>query len=199
MTLLLTIRHAPTDWNAEKRLQGHTDIPLAESSHAWLRDWQLPGEYKEFHWISSPLTRCLQTAETLRGQAVATEHRLIEMSFGDWEGAVLPDLRRELGAEMQENEDRGLDFLPPNGESPRMVQERIAPWLQEQAQARQPVIAVTHFGVIRALMAKALDWPMLGKPPAKLRHGCAHLFELDDQGHPTALELNIPLTDREAP
>ena len=199
MIQLFTIRHAPTNWNAEKRLQGHTDIPITEASRAWVSRWQLPDQFAGFGWISSPLQRCRTTAETLRGAPVDIERRLIEMSFGDWEGEILPDLRDRLGADMQENEDQGLDFLPPNGESPRMVQDRIAPLLTELAQAGRPMVAVTHFGVIRALMARACDWPMLGKPPVKLRHGCGHLFELDERGHPSAVEMNIPLTDEAAP
>lgn len=199
MTDLLLIRHAPTEWNGEKRLQGHTDIPLTEESIRWVGCWHLPAGFEAFNWISSPLTRCRQTAQLLSGEEVPTEDRLIEMSFGDWEGERLPELRARLGSEMQENEDRGLDFLPPRGESPRMVQERVAPWLKEVARAGLPTIGVTHFGVIRALMAKALDWPMLGKPPEKLRHGCAHHFQLDENGHPSALQLNIPLTTEEQP
>lgn len=199
MIQLLAIRHAPTAWNAEKRLQGHTDIPITAEARDWVSRWQLPRDFEGFDWISSPLGRCRVTAETLRGQPVSTEQRLIEMSFGDWEGQILPELRERLGSEMQENEDRGLDFLPPNGESPRMVQDRIAPLLAELSGRGRHTVAVTHFGVIRALMARAYDWPMLGKPPVKLRQGCAHLFELDETGHPSVVTMNIPLTEEEAP
>ncbi|WP_420548495.1 histidine phosphatase family protein [Curvivirga sp.] len=192
-TPLLLIRHAPTIWNGEKRLQGHTDIPISDLSKNWVKEWRLPEFTETFQWISSPLSRALETAEILSGKTPPTDKRLIEMSFGDWEGKVLPDLRERLGTEMQENEDRGLDFLPPNGESPRQVQNRINPLLQEIAKHDQATVCVTHLAMIRAIMALACDWPMLGKPPYKLNQAEAHLFELDHNGHPSIVEMNIKL------
>jgi len=177
-TSLILIRHAPTDWNKEKRLQGHTDIPITSLSKSWVQAWALPDTIpiKDYRWISSPLSRAKETAAILSGQDVPTDPRLIEMSFGDWEGEILPDLREKLGTKMQENEDRGLDFMPPNGESPRQVQNRIAPLLEDIAQQNIPTILVTHLAMIRAIMAKACDWPMLGKPPYKLKQAEAHHF-----------------------
>ncbi len=49
------------------------------------------------------------------------------MDWGDWEGATLDALRAEHGAAFVDNADRGLDFQPPAGESPRMVQARLQP------------------------------------------------------------------------
>lgn len=193
MTDLVLIRHAPTAWNQEKRLQGHTDIPLTPESEASVRLWTLPEAFGEFQWLCSPLQRARQTAMLLRGGDVPLDDRLTEMSFGDWEGEILAELRERLGEEMQDNEDRGLDFLPPGGESPRMVQRRIAPLMAEIATNDTPTIAVTHFGVIRAVFARAAGWPMLGKPPVKLLQGRAHHFILDQDGFPRIAQMNIPL------
>lgn len=193
MTDLVMIRHAPTAWNAEKRLQGHTDIPLTPESEEMVRQWSVPPEYREYRWLTSPLSRASRTAELLYGQPVAVDERLTEMRYGDWEGEVLPNLRARLGEEMRENEDRGLDFLPPGGESPRMVQQRLAPLLQEIAEGQSPTVVVTHFGVIRAVFAKATDWPMLGKPPVKILQARAHHFHLDPDGFPRVERMNVPL------
>jgi probable phosphoglycerate mutase len=115
------------------------------------------------------------------------------MSWGQWEGRRLPELRAELGAEMAENEARGWDFMAPDGESPRLVWQRVQPWLAERAAQRQPTLAVTHRGVIRVIFAQAMGWDMLGKPPAKLDWGALHLFTLDDDGRPAVERLNVPL------
>lgn len=193
MTDLVMIRHAPTAWNEEQRIQGHSDIPLTAESEAWVRDWTLPAEYRDYRWLSSPLSRAHRTAALLFNGPVDLDERLREMSFGDWEGEVLSDLRARLGADMQENEDRGLDFLPPGGESPRMVQQRIAPLLEEIAERREPTVLITHHGVIRAVLARAAGWPMLGKPPVKLLQARAHHFRLTPDGEPRVDRMNIPL------
>jgi probable phosphoglycerate mutase len=94
---------------------------------------------------------------------------------------------------MADNEARGLDFRPPGGESPRDLRERLRPWLAAVAAERRNRIAVAHKGVIRALYTLASGWDMTGKPPDKLRWAHGHLFELDPEGRPSCLRLNIPL------
>ena len=42
-----------------------------------------------------------------------------------------------------------------------------------------PTLAVTHRGVIRAILAEATGWDMRGKPPARLDWDAVHLFMLD--------------------
>jgi probable phosphoglycerate mutase len=105
----------------------------------------------------------------------------------------LAELRAADGAAFAENEARGLDLQPPGGESPRQVQDRLRPWLRRLAAAGADAGAVTHKGVIRALLAQACDWPMLGKPPVKLDWQCLHDFRITDDGRPELLAANIPL------
>ena len=199
MTLLALIRHGATAWNEAGRIQGRADISLSEGGRRSVADLGLPSALQGAAWVSSPLRRAVETAELLGAGEMRTEPRLIEMDWGAWEGRSLPDLRAELGPAMRENEDRGLDFTPPGGESPRDVQTRLAPWLREVARASAPIVAVTHKGVIRAVLALAMDWDMLGKPPARLDWACAHLFALDPRGNPRPERLNQPLARRNAP
>ena len=90
---------------------------------------------------------------------------------------------------MMINEDRGLDFRPDGGESPREVQARLEPWLEELL---DPTIAVCHKGVLHALYALALGWDMKGNPADILQDACAHLFYVA-MGSPRIERLNIPL------
>ena len=189
MTLLALIRHMPTVWNKEGRLQGQHDTPLDPDA---MPDWRLPPELLGFRFLASPLQRARQTAERL-GIAPAIDPRLIEMTWGEWEGFTLPDLRDHFAGTLDELESQGLDFRTPGGESPRDVQRRIKPLLAEIAASGAPTAAVTHKGVIRPIFALATGWNMLGKPPRKLSWSAAHLFRLDATGHPTVRRLNIPL------
>lgn len=198
MTPLAVIRHGPTAWNAEGRIQGTTDIPLSAAGRAVVGGWRVPPELAGFRWVSSPLSRALETARLL-GAEPDLEPLLAEMDHGEWEGRVVRQLRAELGPEMAENERRGLDFRPPGGESPRDVQRRLRPWLAGVARAGRPTVAVCHHGVLRAIHALASGWDMTAEPPVGLAPAAAHLYALDDDGRPTVERLNISLTgDRPA-
>jgi len=189
MTPLLVIRHATTDWNAAGRIQGRTDRPLDASGRDALRAAVLPPGWAGAVCLASPLKRAMETAHLL-GLHPIPEPALIEMAWGEWEGRRLSDLRAELGAAMQENEARGLDFRPPGGESPRDVQQRLGPVLERLT---GPTIFVTHKGVLRALYALATGWSMTEKGPEKLRDGTAHAFLVAADGTPEVQRLNIPL------
>lgn len=188
MTLLALIRHAPTVWSNEGRMQGRADVPLATP---W-PDWRWPAALDGFRAITSPLQRAVETARLL-GVAARPEPRLVEMGWGDWEGETLAGLRARLGAAMADAEAQGLDFRPPGGESPRDVQVRLAPLLRDIAGAGEATAAITHKGVIRAVFAQAAGWDMRGKPPARLSWEAAHLFRLDRNGAPRVELLNMPL------
>jgi probable phosphoglycerate mutase len=197
---LVAIRHAPTDWNREKRLQGRTDIPLGEAGEAAARNWVMSTDWRGYRVISSPLQRARRTAEILfPDREIAIEPRLIEIAFGEWEGKVLAELRALPGGDAKARESLGLDFTAPGGETPRAVQHRLQPLLAEIAMAQQPTIAVAHKAVIRALMSLATGWQMLGKPPLKLKDGTAHLFLLNKSGDPRVEQLNIALTPASVP
>lgn len=197
MTGLLLVRHGVTGWNTARRLQGRRDIPLSAAGRAQTAGWLLPAEFAGFAWLSSPLARATETAGLLGAPPpVATDPRLMEMAYGDWEGRRLADLRAELGEVMVQNEARGLDFRPPGGESPRDVQARLRPLFIEIAGRGRPIVAVCHVGIVRATLALALGWDMTGKPPVKLRRAVCHHFTLAADGRPSLVAANIPLGER---
>ncbi len=201
-TPLVLIRHGPTQWNLDRRIQGRADPPLAPAGRAAVSAWRLPPELAgpladpgagDWIWLTSPLARARQTAALLHPGQVSVEPALIEMDWGAWEGRRLADLRAEGGADMVEAEARGLDFQPPGGESPRQVQDRLRPLLARLAAAGRPTVGVAHKGVIRALYALANDWDMTGRAPENLRDGCAQRFLLGPGGAPETDQLNLPL------
>ncbi len=189
MIPLLVVRHGPTDWNEAKLIQGHADRPLSEAGRAQMHAARLPAGWEGALCLTSPLQRAIETAALL-GLDPQTEPRLIEMSWGEWEGQSLKTLRAAHGAAMAENEARGLDFRPPGGESPREVQARLRPLL---ASLEGRTIFVTHKGVLRALYTLATRWAMTGKPPDRLLDGRAHAFAVEPEGSLSPMQLNIPL------
>ncbi len=191
------IRHGITDWNRQGRIQGRTDISLSDAGRAELSRMRVPKSFARRHWLSSPLLRTLETAAILSGSpmdVIRTEDRLKEMSWGEWEGETLGDLRARFGASMKANEAKGLLFCPPKGESPSDVRARIRKWLIETSRNKQgDIIAVTHKGVIRAVLSHATGWDMTDKPPYKLEWTALHDFEVSADGSLTVSRLNVSL------
>jgi broad specificity phosphatase PhoE len=192
VTTLALLRHAPTEWNKARRLQGRADVPLAAPSRAELQQRRLPAFVNGFQALCSPLQRCRETAALL-GLTPAVESRLIEMDWGAYEGHTLADLHQKFGLDLAANEARGLDFRPPDGESPRAVQQRIDPLLAELAAAARPTIAITHRGIIRAVYARATGWDMKSTPQHELDLYALHVFRLEPDGAPVLERMNIPL------
>jgi broad specificity phosphatase PhoE len=192
MTPFAVLRHAPTAWNEAGRLQGRSDTSLSQRGRATANHWSLPDEVAGFRWLASPLHRTIETAECL-SVAATVEPALIEMAWGDWEGRTLTELRAADPVGMARMEARGLDLTAPGGESPRMVQARLLPLLARLAAEGRPTGAIAHKGVLRALLALATGWDMLGDPPVKLRPATLHLFELAADGTPRLVQANLAL------
>jgi probable phosphoglycerate mutase len=200
MTRLALLRHGPTVWNVQHRLQGRTDLPLSAEGRAQVIGWRLPDEIVAFCWWCSPLRRARETVALLSAALpappeIAFEQRLMEMSYGEWEGETLEELRHRHGEQMAKWESQGLDLRPVGGESPRDVQQRLRPWLTELGGLGGNHFAVVHKGVIRAIYALATGWSMEGKAPDRLSYDCLQIFALNAHGQPSVQSLNVPLAD----
>lgn len=199
MTRLAIIRHGPTLWNAEKRLQGFTDIPLSEIGHAMVTTWHLPEAYRDSTWISSPLSRARETARIMGApRDLALEPRLKEINYGSWEGRTYADIEAEIGeARLLDMQATGLDYAAPGGESRGDLHDRLTDWMSDVANDDKPVLAFAHQGVIRGLVALALGWDYIGELPeqfAGLRiRAVVHEFEVQAGGVPEIRKLNVPL------
>ena len=176
---LLILRHGPTQWNLDKRLQGRADISvdLVAMEQQWPNSY-LPESWTQRTWYCSPLQRARQTAEYFHLQATP-EPALIEMHWGEWEGKRLTELRADNPVDVQRRESAGLHLRAPNGESPAEVQLRLSAWAERlmDGQTSDLVLgAVCHKGLIRALLSSATGWNMQGKPPVRLDFSKAQLF-----------------------
>lgn len=191
MTIIALIRHGATQWNTDGRIQGQTDIALSDEGRMALQALRVSDALRGSRWHVSPLQRALETARILGPGAFRIEPRLTEMDWGEWAGETLTALRARLGGDIQENENRGVEFRPPGGESPAKVQARLKSWFRDIADPGRPVTAVTHKGVIRAVLALAYDWDMRGKPPVKLAWNAAHLFDASATGDVVPVALNL--------
>ena len=188
------LRHGPTEWNALGRMQGRFDAPLSVAGRREIAAWTIPAAVAHgAQWISSPLSRAVETALQLSGTPPALAPALTEMDWGAWEGYTHDELRERCGDEFTRNAARGLDFRPPGGESPRDVVVRVARWLESVAKSTQPHVCVTHNGVLGALVALATGWDMIGKSPIRLRPATLHRFTVAPGPMLVVAECNVAL------
>ena len=169
MTLLL-IRHGPTVWNQDRRLQGRADIPLSSAGRGVVSGWRIPRRFLGLPSRTSPLSRAVETAALLN-LAPAVEPSLHEIDWGAWEGRRLADLRLSDPSEVKKREAQGLDFRAPGGESYREAAKRVAPFLDLDA------ILVVHRGLMLAALAVRTGWTMDRPAPVQFDHADAILIE----------------------
>ena len=191
------IRHGPTDWNAQKRVQGRIDMPLSAEGQAKMARLLPPAGFENARAFCSPLLRARQTAALLGLENPAIDARLAEQNWGEWEGLTRNEMLARDGADAFERAGRGLCFRPPGGESTGELQARVVSFLADTAKLPQDAIAVTHMGVLRSAYALATGWDMSTPMPEELDLAAALVLSLDAGGTAAVVELNAPLRIKE--
>lgn len=154
-TELILMRHGQTDWNKAGRLQGRTDIPLNETGRAQARAAGQKLSGIPFDVIyASPLRRAVETACLAAGaavNAVRTDERLIEISFGVLEGTDERQFDPQFFLAPQ-------SYVPPRGgEGFPAVCDRTQAFLREiLARHRgQRLLVVSHGAALACLLLRA--------------------------------------------
>jgi broad specificity phosphatase PhoE len=183
-------RHGQTAYNAENRLQGQRDIPLngkgreqASAIGRFLHD-HLGAEFMRLDAIgafwASPLGRTRQTMELARvamglpPQPYRLDARLMELSFGDWEGLNWDEVEARHPEGVKARRADKWSFAPPHGESYADLVERVKTWLAERD---NDVFMVAHGGVARVLLALLAGVATSVAADAEIWQGRALIFD----------------------
>lgn len=163
---LALMRHLPTDWNAQGRLQGHLDIPLSAESRG--RVPALVARARELPlctvW-SSDLIRAVHTANPIaldQRLCLRTDPRLREFHMGALEGLRKDVARSRYPASWHSTKDPAFDCGDVGGDSRALVCYRVLEAVRDlfrrYADGEQsPMVAiVSHAGALRVLL-QALD------------------------------------------
>lgn len=152
---LYIIRHGETDWNKEKKIQGHTDIPLneygrhlAEETAEGMKDILID------LCFTSPLLRAKETAQIVLGDReipVIEEPRIMEIGFGSFEGkGSSTEAFRKFFSDT-------ADYVAPeDGETVLQLYERTGAFLKELCGREdlkdKKILVSTHGAAMTALL-----------------------------------------------
>jgi probable phosphoglycerate mutase len=163
---LVLWRHGQTVWNAERRFQGQSDIPLDETGQVQAeRAARLLAALRPDLIVSSDLSRAAQTAVPLgrlTGLEITVDKDLRERHGGRWEGLTDTEIRTRYPADH-------ATWTPPDGEPSAVVADRVAGALHRIAEAAagndkenaEPGLAVvvSHGAALRLGMSRLLGMP----------------------------------------
>ena len=181
------LRHGPTDWNAQHRIQGHTDIPLSEDGLRKMQALRVP--FAAARIFSSQMQRTQQTAQALGLDNPVLDARLMEQHWGRWEGMSLQTITDQEGKDAFLRAGRKEEFRPPGGESTAELMTRVSDFLHHAAREDGDAIAVTHLGVLRAAYTLATGWNMATPMPPELDTSKILVLEMDSK--PVIHTLNL--------
>jgi broad specificity phosphatase PhoE len=186
--VLYFVRHGETDFNVGQRLQGRYQTSLnarGRQQAAFCGD--LLGDLLardklaagDFAYVSSPLNRARETMELVRGRlgldtrGYVADDRLMEISYGSWEGLTLPEIEAREPGVLRRRDREKWDFAPPDGESYRDVAKRVGEWY---ASVTRDSVVAAHGGVGRALMANFRIMPDEEATHAAVAQGVVYVF-----------------------
>ena len=197
--LLYLARHGETDWNRERLVQGHTDIPLNDEGRRQARRLAARLKASEIHALhASDLSRAAETARIV-GEALRLEPALSpawrEIGLGELEGRDGAGAYRDFG-ELVTAAAAQATPLGAGAETFAAFEARVVEGFERlgREHAGQNVLVVSHGGTLKTLIAR-----LLGLPPTRIdrlslrhnvglsvvdfRHGRPQLSLLNDARH----------------
>jgi probable phosphoglycerate mutase len=165
-TRLLLIRHAQTEWNIQRRFQGHGDSPITEEGQTQLQRLKSRLAGVEFDVIySSDLGRTIKTSQMLSGKKMVEEPRLRERGVGILEGLNLEQIMADHAEAFRAFRSGDKDHQIEGGESLQNALNRAWTFLEEMPEKHPgaELAAVSHAALIRLIckqiLGLALDAP----------------------------------------
>ena len=199
-TRVVLVRHGESEWHAENRYAGSSDVGMTDRGHAQAEDlatWARAVR-PDAVWCS-PQTRAHETATpsaAALGVAPVVDPRLRELDFGIAEGLTRDEMRERFPDDLERFVDDPVQGRFPGGEEPTDAITRFPACLADVA-GRHPggrVLVVTHSTTVRLALCS-----LLGIDPARYRDvmpglGNCTLTELALQPHGRAalLTYNAP-------
>lgn len=190
------LRHGPTEWNAQGRIQGRTNIPLSDLGRAKIAALLPPKGFERVRAFTSPLDRARETAKLMGFADAVPDERLIEHHWGAWEGLTREEILARYGEDVFVRAGMAADFTPLDGEATHDLLARVADFIADVAQSREDAIAIVHTGIMRSAYTIGSGWDMKTPMPEKLDLSGALILEVAPDGATRIDAMNVALRSR---
>ena len=167
MATIVLVRHGETDWNLERRWQGHADPELNDTGRAQAEAVARSLAAKPFDALySSDLVRARETAEIIGrelGLPIRLDARMREVDVGEWSGLTMPEIEQRYPEGLRRRREGGTGW--EHGESYSAMGDRVVAALRAIAEAHPGgrVLVVTHGGPMSSTWLAGggtrADWP----------------------------------------
>jgi len=178
------VRHGETEWNAEGRIQGHTDVSLSDQGRRQAealarRLAEVPFDIA----YSSDLVRANETAQIIlgeRGISLRPTAQLREYHKGVFEGLTVHEYSKRYPDMYQASLINDLDFAPTGGETIRQTSARMAGFVAElrENHLEDTVLIVGHGGSLRSVIVALMGLPLEANWKFVMGNSALSIFEL---------------------
>ena len=188
ITRLCIVRHGETDWNVEKRIQGHTDVPLNATGRAQALAMAFNAAHRRFSAIySSDLSRAMETARYVaerEDEAIRPMPQLRERHYGILQGLTAAEAAESHPAAHTLYLARDPDYDFVTGESLRGFATRVLSGLSLLARhhAGETILAASHSGVLDVLYRHATGRPLESPRDFEIPNCALNWFGMDGHG-----------------
>ena len=161
---LIIVRHGESEWNKANLFTGKKDVHLtregfktSEAFGTLIRDIEVHRVFASTQARSIETEVCMMSgSRTCRTENVYYSSALNERDYGDYTGTNKLDKEKEIGKKEADSLRRDWDYPVPNGETLKMVYERVIPFFKQEIlpllKSGENVLIVSHGNTIRSII-----------------------------------------------
>lgn len=200
MGKLIIARHHESEWNKLGKWTGITDVDLTEygmrmsqKMGALIKDIQIDRVFLSTQIRTEETLICMEKEGVCLDAPVVKNAALNERDYGDYTGKNKWEMEKLMGEEEFESIRRGWNHPVPNGETLKMVYERVIPYFTNTIlpflNAGETVIIVAHGNSLRALMKYIENISDEDIAKVEMLFGGIVIYDLDAEGHSLHKEI----------
>jgi len=190
---LIIARHHESEWNKKGMWTGTRDVHLTEYGFQksnemgeLLKDTRIDNAFASMQVRSIETLSCMLNTLGLFHIPAQYVHALDERDYGDYTGKNKWEMKEAIGEDAFDHMRRDWDYPIPNGETLKMVYERVVPFYMEVVvpllAAGRNVLIVSHGNALRALMIYLESIPTEKAQDVAMLFGAVVLYQVDEEG-----------------
>lgn len=196
---LIIARHHESEWNKKGMWSGTRDVHLTEYGFeksnemgALLKGTRIDTAFASMQVRTIETLSCMLNTLGLYHVPAQYVHALDERDYGDYTGKNKWEMKEAVGEEVFDHIRRDWDYPIPNGETLRMVYERVVPFYLEEVvpliTEGRTVLIVSHGNALRALTIYLESVPPEKASEVEMLFGAVVLYQVDEEGRMVSKE-----------